>query len=106
MDKETFRQEAREKIDFLSKKIDELQKKLDPMTSEAKKEAKIAGEKSLAELKELRVQLQAHLEEFQHAAGDKWKVAVKKFDEVSDEITDIANDKANGIWEKLKRLFE
>lgn len=106
MDKATFKKEAREKIDALSEKIEELQRKLEPMTAEAMKETKIAGEKSLAELKELRTLLQNRFDEMQQVAGEKWNVAMKEFDSVSNEIIGKANVKINSLWERLKRLFE
>ena len=106
MDKETFRKEAQKKIDFLAEKIEELQKKLEPMANDAKNEAKIAGEKSLVELKELKAKLDVQFEKFQHVAGAKWEEAMKVFDAASEEIIGNANSKVNKIWERLKGIFE
>lgn len=106
MDKDTFKKESQEKIDLLSAKIDELQKKLESATVDIRKETKIAGEKSLVELKELRSRMQVHVDELQKVAEAKWEEAMKEFDEISNEIVGKANSKINQIWEKLKRFFE
>lgn len=106
MDKETFKKEAQQILDSLAEGIEELQRKLEPTASELKVEAKVAMEKSLAELKDLQAKLQARMDEFQQVAGAKWGEAMKGFDAVSDEVLGKANVKVNRIWEKLKSFFE
>ena len=106
MDKETFIKEAQKKIDFLSAKIDELQKKLEPMTADARKEAKVAAEKTLAELKVLRGKLQVVIDEAKVVAEAKWGVAKKNMEVVIDDLSQKANVKINQVWEKLKSIFD
>jgi hypothetical protein len=106
MDKESFKKESQEKLDWLSRKIDELQKSLEAVASDVKDDAKVAAEKAVVELKELQDRLQLRFDEFQEVANSKWDDAMKVFDEASKEILDKATVKVNQAWEKLKGFFE
>jgi chromosome segregation ATPase len=77
MEKEEFKQKAKQTIDDIFAKIDELQIKMD----KAKAETKVKYKNEIEELKKKKAELQTRYDKLEDVVEDKWEDVKKAFSE-------------------------
>jgi hypothetical protein len=82
MDKENFKNKAKQSIDDIFAKIDELEAKKDKAIGEAK----IEYEKRILELKSKKVELQAKYNKLVNASDENWEEVKNAFSSASDSF--------------------
>ena len=94
MDKESFKNKAKNSIDEIFAKIEDLEIK----KNEAKADVKETYEKKLAELKSKKSELQKRYDDLLHASEDKWE-------EVKNAFTSSSESFKEG-FSKIASLFK
>ncbi len=82
MDKQAFKQKAKQSIDHLFTKIDELEAKKE----QAQGDAKMAYENTIKEMKTRKKELQAKYDELSTATDEKWEEVKMAFSAATDSF--------------------
>ncbi|MEX1002724.1 MAG: hypothetical protein WDZ35_11465 [Crocinitomicaceae bacterium] len=93
MDKETFKIEAKEKIEDISSEFEQLEKKSEKLSSEIKKDFK----QKLDSLKEQKKKLESKFEEVKASSQLNWEIVQETFENTENSIKSGINELTESV---------